>query len=808
MKVSYNWLKSIIPFDWTVEDLAEKLTMSGTEVEYIDKFGGKLDGVVTAEVESVERHPDADKLSVCRVFDGHERYQVVCGAPNVAGGQKVMLAKVGAVLPGGMVIKKAKLRGIQSSGMICSFAELNLGEDASGIAVLPDDAAIGLPVTDLFGPEDSVLEMEITPNRPDCLSHLGIAREIQALGGGALPAFRIDVSESGGDIAGDVIVEINNPDDCPRYAARVIKNVEIKPSPSWLVARLHAIDIRSINNVVDVTNYVMMEYGHPLHAFDFDLFSDPGMGTHRKVVVRGSRSGEKFVTLDDVERELPEGSILITDGVKPIALGGIMGGANSEVSDGTTNILLESAYFNPVRIRRTAKAVKLSTESSQRFERGTDCENLTSALDRAAQLMHELAGGEIARGIADCYPNKYQYKKILLKSSEVERILGEKIDINKSRRILESLGMETESGNENSLMVTAPSFRPDLTRPADLIEEIARIYGFDTLPTSEILAGDMEVSLPASFRISRPIRDYFTSSGFDEVVNWVLYDPKKYDRMSFRYDPVIISNPLSEDSSLLRPHLWGSLLDDIRYNLNRNIDDVRIFEVDYIFNSNGRGKLPGQGLHVSIGWTGNAHKPGWDVPPRKVDLFDLKGLMADFFRFLNICNTGFKKANNMGVNSNPFLDQEYTLNILLEDKVIGQLGKVSNKAREIFDMKAEIWLVDIDLGLMMNRIGVKRYFKEPPKFPPSDRDLAVVVDKALPVGDLIESIKEINEALLENVQLFDIYSGKQIPEGKKSLALSLRFRHLERTLTDNEVDKALDSIIKHIKSKYELDLRA
>ncbi len=795
MKISYNWLKSIIPLEWSFEKLADKLTMSGTEVEAIEEFGAKFDNVVTAVVQSVEKHPNADKLKVCEVSDGSKTYHVVCGAPNVAENQKVILAKAGAKLPKGQLIKDAAIRGVQSSGMICSYAELSLGEYTDVIVVLPDETVIGKPIQKLFGEKDYVFELEITPNRPDCLSHRGIVREIQALGGGKLPVPAITIEETGDPIDKEVTVEILNPDNCPRYAARLIKGVEIKPSPPWLVSKLHAIGIRSINNVVDITNYVMMEYGHPLHAFDFNLFED------KKVVVRGADENEKFTTLDGVERRLPEDSVMITDGKKAVALGGLMGGLNSEVTQDTKDILLESAYFNPVRIRRTAKAVKLSTESSQRFERGADLENITIPLDASAQLIRELAGGKISAGIADCYPKEYQRVTIPLTVEETNRLLGTELSLGEIHSILESLDLPCTKTAGNSLNAEIPSFRPDLKVSADLIEEVSRIYGFDNIPDSEILCGDMDVEIPENIRFAKSAREFLIVRGFDEVVNWVLYNPKKLQKLDYDYNPVQISNPLSEDTAILRPHLFGSLLDRVAYNLNRNVEDIRIFEVDAVFESAGKGKLPSQSLQLAGAWTGSAFKSGWGNRNRAVDFYDIRGLVDDFFTHI-----GYRNYRFSALDRDAFLDSEWSLAITRDAELIGKFGKASSETLDMFEIKQPAWLFYIDVAKML---GKKEYtcFKEPPKFPPSDRDLALVVDDTLRVGELIEFINSLDEKYMEDIRLFDIYSGKQVPENKKSIALSLRFRHPERTLTDTEIDNAINSILNRLKSKYKLDLR-
>ncbi|MCP4632752.1 MAG: phenylalanine--tRNA ligase subunit beta [candidate division Zixibacteria bacterium] len=801
MKISYNWLKSIIPFDWSVEELAEKLTMSGSEVEAYEKIGGDFENVVTAEVRSVSKHPDADKLSVCEVYNGNEIYQVVCGAPNVAEKQKVIFAKIGAELPNGLKIKKAKLRGVESKGMICSLPELNLGDDSSGIEVLSDDTEIGIPVKEIYGGEDYSIELEITPNRPDCLSHRGLGREVQALGGGILSEPDIKLKETGNDISDEVSIEIENPEDCPRYTARVIKNVKIKPSPPWLKAKLHAVGIRAINNVVDITNYVMMEYGHPLHAFDYGLFST------KKVVVRGAKKDEIFITLDGVERTLPEDSILITDGHQNVALGGIMGGLDSEVTEKTTNVLLESAYFNPKRIRFTAKSVKLSTESSQRFERGADCKNLTLALDKATQLINELAGGGVCRGIADCYPKKHETVEIKISINEINNLLGTELDIVDVSKILESLDIRIPQPLDDlTLIAEIPSFRPDLTRQADLIEEVARIYGFDNIPAREILSGPMDIKVPDSFRISDILRKFFTSCGFDEVFNWVLYDPKKYGKLDYDYNPVKISNPLSEDTAILRPHLISSLLDNIGYNFNRNIKDIGIFEIGYGFQSAGPGKIANQDLMFALAWTGNARKLGWGNPAIDVDIFDLKGLVEDFLLNHYILNFALDNAESSD-HINPFFDKKSSQIITIDNQKMGCYGRLSSKATEAFDLKVPVWIMTISLSDLIPFMDMQGKFKEPPKYPPSDRDLAVVVDKSIVVGELLSFVKSLKIKYLENIQLFDIYTGKQIPEGKQSLALTLRFRHNDRTLTDQEIEQSSQLLLSKLKGKYNLDLR-
>jgi len=784
-----------MPFEWSVTELAERLTMSGTEVESIEKIGGISDQVVIAEVKTVRKHPNADKLTVCEVFDGSTTSQVVCGAPNVAEGQKVLFAKIGAQLPNGITIKKSKLRGIDSFGMICSYAELNLGEDKSGIAVLSPQSIVGMKAEEFFGRSDFILELEITPNRPDCLSHRGIARELQALGGGQLRSPETRLIESGPRTDDEISIEIANPDDCPRYAARLIRNVEVKPSPTWLVERLRGLGIRAINNIVDVTNFVMMEYGQPLHAFDFGLFS------HKKIIVRGAKDGEKFTTLDRVDRKLPAGAILITDGIKPVALGGIMGGLNSEVSNITSGVLLEAAYFNPVTIRKTAKSVGLSTESSQRFERGADYEGLIVALDRAAQLINELAGGTIDIGSADCYPLKFQDKTITLRASQVNNLLGTTLSLDGMLRILNSLDIETTTTSQDSLKCIVPSFRPDLNRPVDLIEEIARIYGLGNIASSETLAGSLNVMIPESFVMMNRVRDFLTNYGFDEVVNWVLCDPLKYRRLNYNFDPVEIINPLSIDTAILRPHLWGSLLGNVAYNLNRNLDNIRIFEVDRIFKSLGQGKLPSESMMLGLAWTGSAAKPNWANPRREVDLYDLKGLAEDFIADLNAPDFVFCGSDN------PFLDTELRLGLSIAGKNLGEFGLISREAASIFEVKAPVWIMAVNLDILIGNRIERKTFKEPPKFPHSDRDLAIVLDNYIQIGDLLLYLKELHQKYLENIQLFDVYSGKQIPEGKKSVALSFRFRHPVRTLTDAEIDSAMNSILSSLKAKYTLDLR-
>lgn len=585
MIVTLNWIKEFVDFTCSPDELAHRLTMAGLEVEAVEYLGAGLDSVIVARLLSVDQHPEADRLTLCQVDTGSEQVQVVCGATNHKTGDLIALAQVGSLLPGDFKIKKSKIRGQVSMGMLCSEKELGLSDEAAGILILPEGLNLGVPVFDALGLKDVRFEIGLTPNRPDCLSVVGVAREVAAMFGKELNIPTHEVQEDGEDINSETSVTIEAPGHCPRYLARLIKGVKIAPSPDWLVRRLESVGQRSVNNVVDVTNLVLMELGHPMHAFDFNLLRG------RKIVVKNAQNETRFTTLDDQPRELNSSDLVICDGEGPVALAGIMGGQNSEIHDDTCDVLLESAYFSPNTIRRSSKRLGIHSESSHRFERGADINMAPLALERAASLILELAGGVVSKGVVDAYPFEVKNKSITLTRQKTSAILGLDFDIATLKKLLTGIGIEVfvdEERPDASLRCIAPSFRPDLEREIDLIEEIARLNGYDaipvTMPESRIVCHRPQ---PHQVLV-RQLRDQMVASGFAEVINYSFISPEAFNRIDLadddvRRNPIPVLNPLTEEQSVMRTTLVPSLLDTVAGNLSYRSLDQRLFELRPVF---------------------------------------------------------------------------------------------------------------------------------------------------------------------------------------------------------------------------------
>ena len=621
MNVTIKWLKEYVDFDLSPEALADRLLMLGMEIESIKRLGEGLDRVVVGRINTVDKHPQADKLVLCNVDVGSGTdTQIVCGAPNAREGLVAPVALVGAQLPNGLTIRRAKIRGEESQGMLCSEQELNISDEASGLMELPGDTQIGTPIVEALGLDDVVLELEITPNRPDCLSMIGVAREISVVTGNPLRLPEINIQSGMADTQNLTSVTIKDPDLCPRYAARVIRGVKIAPSPTWLQRRLETIGIGTINNIVDITNYVLMEYGHPLHAFDYHRL------TENRIVVRRAKSNEKLKTIDAEERELTPDMLVIADAENPVALAGVMGGFDSEITDQTVDVLLESAYFYPPSIRKTSKALGMHTEASHRFERGADPEGVIPAINRAAQLIAETTGGEICSGIVDVYPGKQEAIDIKLRPERVNFVLGTEIEADQMRDILTRLGFTVSDAFE----VTVPTFRPDVSQEIDLVEEIARVYGFDNIPTT-LPRGDIPIPQVAPKEDLRErVKTYLLQCGMMEAMNYAFYHPDVFDRIRLEStDPlrqvVHIANPLSEDQSIMRTTLLPSLLANAQRNRNHQINDVQFFECSKVFIPNGTGEYPNEPERVAGIIAGNLGAGVYGDPLRPVDFFDIKG---------------------------------------------------------------------------------------------------------------------------------------------------------------------------------------
>jgi len=793
MKISVNLLKKLIDFDWPVERLVEKLTMSGSEVENIEHKGDDIQGIITAKVAEVNKIEGSEKLTRCTVFNGKEKIDVVCGAPNVAKDQIVIFAPLGSKIPG-MTLEKAKVAGVESSGMILSEAELQLTDNEKEIAVLETDIIPGTPLDKIIDYKDTILDLEITPNRPDCLSHIGIAREVQALDGGKLRLPDINLKEI--DISASKVVKIiiDNPDGCPRYTGRVIRNVRVMPSPLWLKMIVFYLGMRPINNVVDITNYVMLELGHPLHAFDFDLFERP------EVLVRNASEGEKFITLDEVERTLNSNHLLITDSLTGVAIAGIMGGELSEVSEKTSNILLESAYFDPVTIRRGSKALGLTTESSRRFERGADPEMAPFANNRASKLISELTGGEILKGIVDAYPKPFIPVEIDFRPENISRLLGKELSANTLCSILNNLDIGTK--DDDGLKAVQPSFRPDLTREVDLSEEIARIYGYDKIPPVFRPGGALGAEETKIERVTRQMKSYLTGFGGTEVFSLTLVDSLLTKRLGLLESSVTVMNPLSEEMAVVRPSILLSMLPVIRRNINFKEKDLFLYEVGDIYSPSENEELPIQKNHLAIALTGNESPVFWGNVQRETDLYTLKGLLENLADHLKLGKIELRPKEHFA------FEQSRSFEVYINGNSMGCLGLLSDECRSAADIKEIVLFAELHMDKIAEHIPESLVAKELDRFPSADRDIAVVIDEDIKAEDIRAVIINSSNGLAGDVRIFDLYHGKSIPENKKSLAFGIKYRLHDRTLTDAEVDEVHGKIAGVLKKKFGAELRS
>jgi phenylalanyl-tRNA synthetase beta chain len=801
MIISVNWLKEYVRVDITPEELADRLTMAGLEVEGVEYRGKGLENVVVAEIVGMKPHPDATKLSLCDVSDGENNYPIVCGANNMKSGDKVALAKIGTNLPPGpkfpegMTIKKAKIRGEVSEGMLCAENELGIGEESDGIMILPASARVGARLIDEIGLNDVIFEINVTPNRPDCLSAVGIAREAAALLGIKLNYPLLTVAESGEDIHQLAKVELLDREKCPRYSCRVIKNVNIGPSPMWLKSRLEASGVRSINNVVDVTNYVLLELGQPLHAFDYDLIEG------RKIIVRAAGDGEVITTLDGVERKLSPEDLLICDGKRPVALAGVMGGANTEVSAGTKNILLESAYFDPSTIRKTSRKTGLKSESSYRFERGVDPNGITKALDRAADLIRELSGGQVAKGSIDEYPVTIEPSLVRLSLNRVNSILGTAIDAGEITRISEGLGFENAASSEGEITLRIPTWRVDITREIDLIEEIARLYGYGRISsTLPAVTMKTEVIDPAKIAVRR-FKEIFVSGGFSEAINFSFED---YELLTLfgKTEALGILNPLSSELAAMRTSLLPGLIRNSVLNLNRQEQNVRLFEIGKIFIPTGEGQLPVEITKLAAAATGRRQPELWDK--EEFDFYDFKNLLDKGFDALSISGSvRFRRATEIG-----FLHPGKSAVITAGDEDCGLIGELHPDLSDKLEISKRLYVMELDLDKIAGKFGeTRKAFTQLPRFPAVRRDIALIIDEETPVSSILEEIHSLDSKLIEDAEVFDVFTGSPVEKGKKSVAVSLQLRAKDKTLTEDEINKVQDKTIKKLQLALGADLR-
>ena len=798
MNVSIKWLKEYVDFDLSPEALSERLLMLGMEIESIKQLGEGLDRVVVGRINTVDKHPQADKLVLCNVDVGSGAdAQVVCGSPNAREGLVAPVALVGAQLPNGLTIKRAKIRGEESQGMLCSEQELAISDEASGLMELPDETQIGAPIVEALGLDDVVLELEITPNRPDCLSMIGVAREISVITENSLRLPAVNVQQGLTDINNLTSVTIEAPDLCPRYAARVIRGVKIAPSPTWLQRRLEAIGVGTINNIVDITNYVLMEYGHPLHAFDYHRL------TENRIVVRRAKPGETLKTIDAEERELTPDMLVIADAENPVALAGVMGGFDSEITDQTVDVLLESAYFHPPSIRKTSKVLGMHTEASHRFERGADPEGVIPALNRTTQLIAEIAGGEICAGIVDVYPSKREALNIKLRPERANFVLGTEIAPDDMCDILTRLGFTVSDTFE----VTAPTFRPDVGQEIDLVEEIARVYGFDNIPTT-LPRGDIPIpKVVPKEDLRERVKMYLLQCGMMEAMNYAFYHPDVFDRIRLEStDPlrqaVQIANPLSEDQSIMRTTLLPSLLANAQRNRNHQINDVQFFECSKVFIPNGTDEYPNEPERVAGIIAGNLGAGVYGDPLRPADFFDIKGVVEGMLGRCGVSNYTITHTDH------PAFHPGRRAEIHVEDKALCVFGEAHPEVMENYDLPHEAYLFELDFERLVDVVEPMKQFEPIPIYPSVNRDLAIVLDADTPASRPTEVIRSAGGELVSGLHLFDVYTGEQVPEGKKSLAFAIEYRSTTETLTDEIVDRIHGGILEQLERELGAILRS
>lgn len=809
MKVSYRWLQDYVKCgDTPVAEVADRLTMAGLEVEGLEEQTYQFsERIVVGEILDVQTHPEAAELYVCQVDIGETTpITIVCGAPNTAVHIKSPVALPGAELPGGLTVRTAKIRGVTSQGMICAEDELGISEDHRGIMVLSADIPVGTPISpEILGIEEgAILEIGLTPNRGDCLSHVGVAREVATLLARPLTFPANDYPEEGPPVAEIATVTIEDPELCPRYTASIMTGVKIGPSPLWLKRRVEQVGMRSINNVVDVTNFVMLELGQPLHAFDLDTLAG------RQIIVRRAHQDERFITLDESERQLDEQILMIADGHRcSVGIAGVMGGLNSEISDSTTNILLESAYFSPSSIRKTSKKLGLSTEASYRFERSIDLLKVDYALRRATKLIVELAGGKAAQGIIDCFPLAYTPLNVSLRFSRVTDILGIQIDHETIQHILSTLGFRILTIEEQGLTVEVPSYRPDVMREIDLIEEIGRIYNYDNIPT-QFPSGEIPSKIENPARdIEKIVRETLLSQGLHEVINYSFFDVSSLEKLGIAgqtpYKQVVpLKNPLTVEQGNLRTTTIPGLLGNVLLNKSNRVENLRFFEIGKVFYQTDASKrLPDEHTMISVLLTGARSDRSWSSAQTPVDFYDLKGIVENLFERLNV-SAIFARTNRY-----PFLHPGEAAEIMVHGQPLGCFGRIHPKVAEHFDLGDErIYLGELYLAPLVDGSSFKKTFQPLPKFPAVFRDLAIVVPaNAILASEIEELIRETGSPLLSRMMLFDRYVGPQIAEGHVGFTYSLQYRSLEKTLTDAEVSDVHQRIIDALRSRLGIQIR-
>ncbi|MCD6585270.1 MAG: phenylalanine--tRNA ligase subunit beta [Desulfobacteraceae bacterium] len=784
MKISLNWLKQYVPVNIPTTELAEKLTMAGMEVEGVTERFQYLDSVVVGSIIEVAPHPNADKLRLCQVSIGEQIISVVCGAPNAKAGMKVPCALPGAILPSGLAVKKSTIRGETSEGMLCSEAELELGIDTSGLMILSDNPEEGICLNTALNLADTVLEIDLTPNRPDCLSFIGIAREVATMVDQPVSLPEINLPPASGRITDHTSVTINNADLCPRYTARLITDITVGPSPFWLQDRLLSIGLKPINNIVDITNFVMMEQGQPLHAFDFDQLAE------NRIVVRTAHNKEVFTTLDGKERLLNDTTLMICDGEKPVAVAGVMGGMNSEIENTTTRVLLESAYFNPISIRKTAKHLTLNTDATHRFERGVDPDGTITALNRAAQLIAEIGNGQLIDGIIDEHPLPSSANAISLSVTKTNKYLGTDLNQKEIADYLRSVEFKIEIKNADILSVLAPTFRVDVSRPEDLMEEVARLWGYNNIKTTFPKISGVTNLPNQSSQIKDQIKDVMAGYGFSESITYSFIGKDACDRLNLaendeRRRLLEILNPISEAQSVMRTSLIPGLLEAMHHNLSHQIKDLKFFELGKIFISNGQAQQPTETEMLAGLWTGSRFNMTWHNKPVSCDFYDLKGILEDLFHSFGLEGISFSKMEDALCS---YTKAGHTAQILFNDKPFGLIGELAPIILNNFNIKQPAFIFELNINTFISNLTKTKMFVPIPKFPFTDRDITLIVDNNVQAGDILAKVGFFKEKLMEDISVLDVYSGKPIPDGKKSISLRIVYRSFTETLSDKQIN--------------------
>ncbi len=805
MKVSLSWLQEYVGLNLKVNELADALTMAGLEVEAVSDRYEYLNTVRVGRIVNIKSHPNADTLKLCDVNIGKDIISVVCGAPNAKTDMLAPCALPGTVFPKGIVLEKSVIRGKSSEGMLCSELELGLGSSGHGIMELDRGLLEGDSLNKVLGLSDPVLEIDLTPNRPDCLSITGIAREVAALSGQKVRYPEISLPKSMDDITDHTSVTIMDADLCPRYAAGLVFNIAVAPSPFWLQDRLISVGLKPINNIVDITNFVMMETGQPLHAFDFDRLAE------NRIVVRTARENESFITLDGKERRLDPEMLMICDGEKPVALAGVMGGLNSEIEDATTNILLESAYFDPICIRKTSKKTGLNTDASHRFERGVDPAGTVTALKRAMQLIVEIGDGKCIQGIIDEYPSPISEKTVEVSTRRLNRHLGTRLDEAAIENYLDSIEFDIKKIDRDRFRVTPPSFRVDITRFEDITEEIARLFGYNNIETTfPMIPADArhpDKKIDSRYRA----KALMTGLGFSEAINYSFISKQSCDHLELPADDpkrklVHILNPISEDQAVMRTSLIPGLLQTMKYNISQQNKNLKIFEIGHAFFHAGKEDLQPDEIEMLAGlWTGNRIDSTWFSKEIACDFYDVKGIVEELLRNTGIINVTFTR---IPAESCFYTRPGHTAQIIYENEPIGLVGEVHPNVIHNYDLKQPAFIFELNLDRLIHSIPDTKSARPIPKFPAISRDITLIIDNDIETYKIIQSVESFQEELVENLHLFDVFEGNPIPKGKKSVSFRVTYRSSEETLEDNRVNDIHKNITARLMKAFDATLPA